>query len=126
MSLSRQQWDAVHALLSNQDPDEDVRGYDPDLYEQQWATERRFVGRLVVAAVVGVVVAVLWWVGGFWSVQAQERVAPRFVRLGMSRLDDNTYVDLVRDNVTERCFAIYRSHVYSGIGSTAIASVPCQ
>jgi hypothetical protein len=57
MSLSREQWDAVHALLSNQDPDEDVRGYDPDLWEQRWTEERRFVGRLVLAAVAGIVVA---------------------------------------------------------------------
>lgn len=59
--MTRQEWDAVHALLRGPDDGEDVRGYDPDLFGLQMDRERRFVGWILLGIVgIGVAAWVLY------------------------------------------------------------------
>jgi hypothetical protein len=50
---------------------------------------------------------------------------PRFTRVDLSRISDSTCVDILKDTVTETCYAVYTNRNGIGFSPTFVATVPC-
>lgn len=51
----------------------------------------------------------------------------RFIRQDWSRLDPDTVVDVMRDQTTNRCYAVYRwsPPIGPAVSATSLGEVPC-
>lgn len=52
--------------------------------------------------------------------------APRFERVSWSLIGDEAAVDVVRDTLTQRCYASYLYVAYGGMSGSSMQEVACE